>query len=195
MNVATVTMPPDAARRKFLEYRQAVAAGGSADDQALMQSYREISRGRRVLHLHQVMRQAGVDDAGRPRLAIARADATHCWFRSTHWGSGWGDRALRWVFAMEESMRVLNRRRYKSLPHAVLADADTSKTLRAVVPTIPPALRPKAKLHNYWILWEAEWETVPTDPLLLRHLGREFYAVLAQWDLTELERLVLFDRL
>ena len=45
------------------------------------------------------------------------------------------------------------------------------------------------------ILWEAEWETVPRDPLLLRHLAGGLYAVMASWDLTPLERAVLKGRL
>jgi hypothetical protein len=45
------------------------------------------------------------------------------------------------------------------------------------------------------ILWEAEWQHVPSDPLLLRHITGPLYAVLASWDLTELERAVLSRRL
>lgn len=39
------------------------------------------------------------------------------------------------------------------------------------------------------------WQPVPpTDPLLLRHLHGDLYAVLAAWDLTPLERAVLAGR-
>lgn len=41
-----------------------------------------------------------------------------------------------------------------------------------------------------------EWAPVPpTDPFLLRHLGGTLYVVLAQWDLTPLEKAVLAGRL
>ena len=69
--------------------------------------------------------------------------------------------------------------------------------MRAMVPPIPPALRPPYKLGNYAILWEATWEKVPRppgDPALLRHIGGDLYAVLAIWDLTDLERAVLAGR-
>ena len=62
---------------------------------------------------------------------------------------------------------------------------------RARVPMIPPRLRADRALANYHILWEAEWINPPRDPLLLRHLGKFFYAVLATWDLTPLEQAVL----
>ena len=65
------------------------------------------------------------------------------------------------------------------------------RTSKAVVPSIPPRLRPKIAYSNLHILWEAEWETVPTDPMLLRHLDGALYVVLAVWDLTDLEKAVL----
>jgi hypothetical protein len=65
-------------------------------------------------------------------------------------------------------------------------------TAEAIVPTIPPDLRPPHALRGYHILWEAAWTpTPPSDPVLLKSLGGPLYAVLAQWDLTPLERAVL----
>jgi hypothetical protein len=65
-------------------------------------------------------------------------------------------------------------------------------TFRAIVPTVPPLLRPRHKLSGYTILWEADWTNeAPVDPALLKHLGGDLYAVVAVWDLTELERAVL----
>jgi hypothetical protein len=50
-----------------------------------------------------------------------------------------------------------------------------------------------AALH---VLWEVErWELVPpTDPALIRHIRGDLWAVLATWDLTEIERHVLAQR-
>lgn len=38
-------------------------------------------------------------------------------------------------------------------------------------------------------------EYLKSDPALLKHIGGDLYAVLATWDLTELERSVLGGRL
>jgi hypothetical protein len=68
---------------------------------------------------------------------------------------------------------------------------------RTVVPLIPPKLRPKPRrLRHCHILWEVEaWAPVaPRDPALLRHIRGDLWAVLAVWDLTELERMVLSQR-
>lgn len=39
------------------------------------------------------------------------------------------------------------------------------------------------------------WKLPPGDPLLLKHLAGTLYAVLAVWDLTELERAVFGGRM
>ena len=62
---------------------------------------------------------------------------------------------------------------------------------KAIVPIVPPQFRPAGSLKRYFILWEADWEEVPRDPMLLRYLGGDLFAVLAVWDLTEIERTVL----
>jgi hypothetical protein len=72
----------------------------------------------------------------------------------------------------------------------------------SMVPVVPPKHRPSGAgdLSGYLVLWEVEsweWSQVPPppgDPALLRHVGGDIYAVLATWDLTELERLVLSGR-
>jgi hypothetical protein len=61
----------------------------------------------------------------------------------------------------------------------------------ALVPTVPPHLRPD-DLRKFYILWEAEWDrSPPVDPLLLSRVNQTMFAVVAQWDLTPLEQKVL----
>lgn len=72
----------------------------------------------------------------------------------------------------------------------------------SMVPIVPPRHRPPraSTLDSFLVLWEVdrwEWSTPPAppgDPALLRHVGGDIYAVLATWDLTELEQLVLSGR-
>ena len=49
----------------------------------------------------------------------------------------------------------------------------------------------------FHILWEVEqWDpTPPVDPALVRHIRGDLWAVIAMWDLTELERAVLAARI
>jgi hypothetical protein len=69
---------------------------------------------------------------------------------------------------------------------------------KATVPEIPFHLRPNGDAANYFILWEVEkWETIyappraPADPILLEKIAHPIYVVVAQWDLTELEKRLL----
>ena len=76
------------------------------------------------------------------------------------------------------------------------------RALGAMVPIVPPRHRPRAntRLSEYHVLWEVDdWAWLeapkpPVDPALLKHLGGDIYAVVATWDLTDLERLVLAGR-
>ena len=75
------------------------------------------------------------------------------------------------------------------------ASFTSASARRAMVPLVPPPLRPAHALRNYHVLWEADWQQAPpADPALLKHIGGDLYAVLAIWDLTELERAVLAGR-
>jgi DNA-binding Lrp family transcriptional regulator len=123
-------------------------------------------------------------------LAVARANWEHVDFGTTGWGT-----SRRWVFS-SWPFRVRGGKRRVELPGASLPiEADRAPTSRAIVPLIPPKLRPAGNLSKYCILWEADWFRPPGDPLLLRHLAGTLYAVLAVWDLTELEQAVLGARI
>ena len=38
---------------------------------------------------------------------------------------------------------------------------------------------------------QANWESAPRDPYLLRRITQDLFVVLAQWELTETERFVM----
>jgi hypothetical protein len=190
MQVATLDEPRHTVREKYAEYLRAVKERHTAEYVALKNAYRELLRGRQVIDLIESMRQAGVDELGRPRLAIIRADARLCWFSTARVrGSRSWNRLP--TFRMDQNSEP-PKSRSVTLPNGTF-NGLSERTLRAVVPTIPPSLLPAGDLSRYHILWEAEWETVPVDPMLLRHLGKNLYVVLATWDLTPLERAVLRD--
>jgi len=72
----------------------------------------------------------------------------------------------------------------------VAGSASHSVRHEAIVPIIPPGIRPD-KLEDHFILWEADWKDVPIDPVLLSHIAGPVYKVVGEWDLTDLEQLVL----
>lgn len=194
MNVATITESRLTAREKYAEYMRAVKDRHSAEYEALKNAYRELSRGKQVIDINAVTRTAGVDSHYRPKLAIVRADARLCWFQFRT-----PDHGPLPTFSMQDnfSFRHWGRKRIEFPASTFNVPFETRRQmhLRAVVPTIPPSLMPKGGLDKYRILWEAEWESLPVDPMLLKHLGKGLHVVLATWDLSPLERAVLSDRL
>lgn len=208
MKVAEILTPRQEARREFLRYRESVRermrlelspeeARLLKEDQELMEGYRVISRGARVLNINETMRAAGCDELGRPRLAIACAAATKVRFvQYTANGCCFTVRSGKW---MRYSCPYDRPHKYNiRFPLSVIPGLERrthTRDLEAVVPLIPLRLRPRGDLKRYAILWEADWEAVPTDPLLLRHLKGPLYAILAQWDLTPLEKAVMEGRL
>ena len=188
MDVQTITMPRLEARKKRAEYLRACRGRHTAEDKVLKDGFRELARGNALLNIVEVMRYAGVDERARPRLAICRASYKIVWFVHQSWDDVW-------VFGPEEYTTSHWTRKNVFLPHETFARERSAGRLRAVVPLIPPGIRPDSDLDNYHILWEAAWEEMPRDPMLLRKVGGDLYAVMATWDLTELERLVLSKRL
>lgn len=210
MDLATIEMPIDEAQQAFEEYRAAVRERHNEEDEQIMRGYRVLAKGKQVLNLPKTLKAGGTDtitvskrwsrnetiDVTVPRLAIARASRTTVWTNGIdHRGScRMQTKREPHVNNMFDVMRFAD-----GTFDAGSADETTwnSPRIRAVVPNVPPRLRPRAGLGNFHVLFEAEWgldPEPPVDPALLRHIGGELYAVIAVWDLTELERSVLAGR-
>ncbi|HYC00424.1 MAG TPA: hypothetical protein VEC57_14905 [Candidatus Limnocylindrales bacterium] len=217
MHAVTLVMPRTQARKAYLEYRKLVTRDRDAEDQrrrnedaALMRAYREIARGNPVIDLPHTMRAAGLGADFYPKLAIGRADKAHCWVEMfagggavfTGYDPGKYYRGRPAASTRAElpagtfetwSTRWNNER---NTAQYVNRPSDWSRKAKALTPTVPAELRPKASLERFCILWEAVWtREAPRDPMLLKPLGGPFYAVVAVWDLTELERAVLRGRI
>src|SRR5687767_10121239 len=84
--VETMKMERGPALRAAEEYQRAIDSGKAfPGDEDLEAAYRAMASGRAVIDLASAMAVAGLDAGGRPRLAIARADAKKCWFHA--WSS------------------------------------------------------------------------------------------------------------
>jgi hypothetical protein len=191
MNVVEVPVTRQKARELMHAYRQHRSAQ-TPEDRAIERAYREIASGRVLIRALESIKEAGLDDKGRPKLAIVRADhkcvslnigpstdATFqpmVWSKESRWRSGWS----------KTSHKAIAVPGLRTPQHWVNGEA--------VVPMIPVHLRPQTAIDNYHILWEADWSAVPTDPMLLRRIGGDLWIVVCAWDLTEVERAVMASR-
>ena len=200
MELSTLGIDPAEAQQRLDDYAGLVASERTAEDDAIAMGYRAAARGLPVISLSQTILAGGFHDNGMPRIAIVEATATTCF---AHWrdsdlvfanradwaanrGARVGSSSVR-VPLPAESLPSWNRRS----KHTYWSQAST------IVPIVPPRYRPRLRnLRHRHVLWEVEQWTrvVPRDPALLRHIRGDLWAVLAVWDLTDLERAVLSQR-
>lgn len=200
MDLTTITMDKAEARRRFLEYRNSVRQRHNAEDEQIMRGYRALANGRQVIDICATLRKGGMTTIPPkwasaqpiwvPRLALMRADQAWCWLNTNQDGGV--------EYHNTGSPRHNERRNYFRFSRLFTPLEGTDRSwwnAKAMVPPVPPGLRPHDKIGNYHILWEAEWKREPPkDPALLKHIGGDLYVVLAVWELTELERTVLAGR-
>lgn len=211
MEVTTIVMEPEAARAKLEAYRQGLEKRHSREVDkewtAAERAYAELAKGTVLIDPISAIREAGCKEDGRPRLAMVRADQRFCrWEIQRH--SRWWDSEKRtyqgkyapmvWSFKGRKD-KSWDRQRANNLDikvHDVKTEPPAEpKPGLAMVPMVPPDILPArgCDLSKHFILWEVEsWDVAPpVDPILLRPIGGDLYAVIAQWDLTELERTIL----
>ncbi len=159
-------------------------------DKEIQRTYQLIAQGRVVIKALESIKQAGLNEQGLPKLAIARADMTRCHLRLQNDGGA--------IMAKHVWARDNGRTRIEFPPDTFSrADRGHYSTAEAIVPIVPIHLRPKRAITAYHILWEAEWaRIIPRDPMLLRRFGKgDLWLVVAVWDLTEVERAAMAARL
>jgi hypothetical protein len=210
MQLDTITMPRVEARKAYLELRAAIREQNARElerhrgtyrrerdaarermreqDRAAARAYRHLSVGNQLLRLNSTV-LSRFDDFFRPRLALARADVAEV--RVTRWRGG----TVRYV--PEHDPWTQARSLHFEFNGPADERIDSQVVAVATTPSIPVEHRPEHKLSNYHLLWEAEWRArsttavAPRDPALLKHLGGDLWAVLAVWELTDVERAVL----
>ncbi len=198
MDPNIVTLPKDEALQKFELYRDAVRVSRAAADRMMMKAYRALSKGHGVLNLKEALAKGSAfEDGVLPRLAVMRADQEKVFFRRDGSGGFYSnsERYLHHRLKKAQTARIQFFLPDGSLP--TYADYLWRKAMNifsAPVPPIPPEHRPSDAYSKYCILWEVNvWEphAPPGDPILLQPIGGDLYAVMAHWDLTEVESMVL----
>lgn len=218
MNIETITMEPKEALEKLKLYRKKLQQKKRSQvEKHVTQEYktackvlRELGKGHPILDIEDVIRNAPIDNKERPRLAICRADLKQVRFR---WGANSERASFTGFFdtGFWSSARDIRIQLNMERTHHYTCVPGWSKDGKArpwelegysLVPLVPPNIDLKAKLESHHILWEVEkWSDTEIgakpdkDPYLLRRLNNTLFAVVAEWDLTEVEQLVMKRRI
>lgn len=173
------------------------------EDEELAASYAAMANGQKLINISKVVHAAGYNKLRLPKLAIAGADWKECFLRNNgnevlfspnNWG---GHRNQHGRY--EDGIVGIPRGDFGFDMTDTKWRTDNKFPLlpaKAIVPSVPAYLRPSADLKGYHILFEAVWEPAPpVDPILLQYVHGLTFAVLAQWNLTDIERSVLEGRI
>jgi hypothetical protein len=180
MNVQTIVVPQEVAEEKLSEYKTILKTQRRAEDADMRRMYRAATKGKPIIDVSAAWRSTGLKD-GYPRLALARANWSECFFSKWHKEFRDSRRNMR---AHEHYIRVPN--------DAWDWNTVKSNEVGTAVPFMPPSVRPRRWLSSYHILFEVEkWTEYPADPFLLKQITGWLFVVEAEWELTELERSLL----
>ncbi len=193
MDLTNIAMTREEARNEFEAYQSALRYKSNEEYKALMQGYKALSKGHVLIDLQTAFDEAGTDDKDRPNLAIAQVNAKRvhvslfagsCHFKwkitsTNSWGDNYSNAKGN---VIKIGLPKNNQRR----------NMNDFNDLVTPVPLTPPKFLPNRVTNKHFVLWEVEeWEEIPSDPALLKHIGGDLYALLATWDLTPLEKAVL----
>lgn len=207
MNVTTITMDPEEAVAKIAAWTQEKHSDQAVVREQCLKGYEALAAGKKLIQLDAAIRGAGFFPNDLPKLAIARADRTQVYFR-------WANNKTTVTYDAHHKapysavgrrsptlIRTIDFQRTHDQWHTVGGERRWRLNLEAYsqVPLLPAEQRPYCgQLRDWFILWEVEkWFAVrdqvepDRDPLLLEHVAGQLYAVLAEWELTDLERAVM----
>lgn len=200
MGVTAVAMEQDDADKIYKEYLDITKKRSEKYLHDLKKVYKALKDGKKVIDVYKAFKDTGIrEDRDRlPKLAIAQAHLKQVYFHKRENGAG--------VFT-ELRNSWTGRKADVELPITTFPDwrdkngvvperfwTIEERTVTTNVPIIPAHLMPTGKLNNYYILWEVdEWSPIATvsDPFLLRRVNDNTFIVLASWDLTDVEKIVL----
>ena len=198
MHTEKITVSRSEAQQLYQKYKTHVGYSEPIDWE-VQRTYDLLRKGKVIIRALESIKQAGLDRAFLPKLALTVATAKTCHLERYRDGQ-FSMTPERWSRSKKNNL-VFRQNTFvfpaESFPMDWSGKQRSGRSEHtAQVPLIPTHLRPQRGLANYHILWEAEWEPLPPrDPYLLRRIGKaDLWLVVAHWDLTEVERAALSTR-
>jgi hypothetical protein len=205
MQVTKVELDKDVAEQKYKEYLEAAKTRQSREYNALRRVYYALKKGYKVIDIYQAFNDTGKDEYDRPKLAIVRADAKQVYFAKEAEGAGrftkydpddWRERKFAGEVYLPESTFESWKVKNSNLSVAAWANIFEDK-LVTNVPIIPAHIPTPKSLDKYYILFEVDkWSKFAPvkDPYLLERINSNTFLVLAEWNVTDVEAIVMRGR-
>jgi len=195
--IPKITMPKEQAKEEWKKYCNVLKKRKEKFLKIMKDAHYQMKEGRELIDIYKIMKETGLNENNEPKLAISRADLKTVYFEKRDTGTG--------MFGTDTSYGNVewNKDRIE-LPqktfdvHWAREGEDrwniANKIVKTKVPIVPVEILPEGDLSNYYILWETdEWEEIPEtkDPILLKRISENLFAILGVWDLTELEQSII----
>lgn len=201
-DLPTITLPKDQAKEEWKKYCKVLKTRKDKFLKIMKDAHYQMSKGNELLDIYKIMNEIGLNENNQPRLAIARADLSEVYFEKRDEGAGKFRTSEQWNSVTEKDIIELPQKTFnihweRTDPAKPKSWNIKNKIIKTKVPIVPIELLPEGSLSNYYILWEAKvWEDLPEtkDPILLKRISENIFAILGCWDLTDLEQSILRGR-
>jgi hypothetical protein len=191
-----IKIPKEQAKEEWKKYCEVLKNRKERFLEVMKKSYYHMKEGNELIDIYKIMEDVGLNENGYPKLAIVRADSKECVFERTDEGSGnfgyigkWNQIEINSAIRLPQNIFKIHWERMENSTWQI-----KNKIVRTKVPIIPLELLPDGDLSNYYILWEANnWLPIPEkkDPLLLKRISENLFAILGSWEVTELEQSII----
>ncbi len=192
MNVPTIEVSKQEALIKIEDYKSLNQSQKTREDERLLSLYKAVSNGARVINVANAFKLTGLNEKGQPKLAISRADFKDVWFHPRRALNGFSGTATG-AFSPDRWFKSQNTAMGFGLPANTFDNEKlVGGSIHSRVPHIPPGIRPTIHLRNFHILFEVQnWKVYPVDPFLMRRIEGNLFIIVAEWELSELEAMLL----
>ena len=203
MDVKTISMPKEEAKKAYKEYLAIVKTRKEEYVEDLKKVYHALKEGKKVIDIFAAFRDTGNNEEGDPNLAISVASEKSVFFFKEDDGAGIFTRKS-WRSSYNPEELVADVRlpgdtfpRWKMMKDNSGGRSIKRQKITTKVPVVPAHLMPKGSLKGYYLLWEVdEWKeqdapVAVKDPFLLKRINANTFIVFAAWDLTEVEQIVM----
>ena len=192
--IVKIKMPKEQAKEEWKKYVDVLKRRKEKYLQTMKSAMYHMKEGRELIDVYKTIKSAGLNENNQPRLAIARADINKVTFEKTDEGSGNFEMGNSWKDHVSLPQKTFNIHWERQEGEPENSWRINKKRISTKVPVVPIEILPDGDLSNYYILWEAnEWEALPEtkDPILLKRISENLFAILGAWDLTELEQSII----